>query len=111
LMAGAYRALPASWWAGFPGALIPGKVLAIVALVVVFITCPLFRHCSPVQGVCDLDDLEGRGDGSDGLAGSGGAAGSADTAGSAGTAGSGGAAGSGGVDAAATGARADGRSS
>lgn len=34
------------------------KVLAIVALVVVFITCPLFRHCSPVQGVCDIEDLE-----------------------------------------------------
>ncbi|WP_194164965.1 hypothetical protein [Pseudactinotalea sp. HY160] len=58
LMAGAYRALPATWWAAFPGALIPGKVLAIIALVVVFITCPLFRHCSPVQGVCDLHDLE-----------------------------------------------------
>lgn len=58
IMAGAYRALPVSWWTALPGALIPLKVLAIVALVVVFITCPLFRHCSPVQGVCDLDDLE-----------------------------------------------------
>lgn len=59
-MAGAYRALPLSWWMTFPGVLIPLKVLAIVALVVVFITCPLFRHCSPVQGVCDLDDLDPR---------------------------------------------------
>lgn len=58
VMAGAYRALPLSWWASFPGILIPLKVLAIVALVVVFITCPLFRHCSPVQGVCDIDDLD-----------------------------------------------------
>lgn len=57
VMAGAYRALPVSWWLSFPGVLIPLKVLAIVALVVVFITCPLFRHCSPVQGVCDIDDL------------------------------------------------------
>lgn len=58
LMAGAYRALPLSWWVGFPGVLILVKVLAIVALVVVFITCPLFRHCSPVQGVCDIEDLD-----------------------------------------------------
>ncbi len=57
VMAGAYRVLPLSWWTSFPGVLIPLKVLAIVALVVVFITCPLFRHCSPVQGVCDLEDL------------------------------------------------------
>lgn len=58
VMAGAYRALPLAWWTSFPGVLIPVKVLAVVALVVVFITCPLFRHCSPVQGVCDLDDLD-----------------------------------------------------
>lgn len=57
VMANAYRALPLSWWLTFPGLLVPLKALAIVALVVVFITCPLFRHCSPVQGVCDLDDL------------------------------------------------------
>lgn len=58
VMAGAYRSLPLSWWTTFPGLLIPLKVVAIVALVVVFVTCPLFRHCSPVQGVCDLDDLD-----------------------------------------------------
>lgn len=58
IMAYAYRALPFSWWVQFPGVLIPSKVAAILVLVVVFITCPLFRHCSPVQGVCDLDDLE-----------------------------------------------------
>jgi len=57
-MAGAYRLLPLSWWTTFPGVLIPLKVMAIVALVVVFITCPLFRHCSPVQGVCDIEDLD-----------------------------------------------------
>lgn len=58
IMANAYRLLPLSWWTEMPGILLPGKVLAIVALVVVFITCPLFRHCSPVQGVCDLEDLD-----------------------------------------------------
>ncbi|MDN5797229.1 MAG: hypothetical protein L0H79_15945 [Intrasporangium sp.] len=62
LMAGAFRSLPLDWWTSFPGILIPLKVLAIIALVVVFITCPLFRHCSPVQGVCNIDDLSERGD-------------------------------------------------
>lgn len=62
IMAFAYRTLPVQWWVNFPGILIPAKVAAIIVLVVVFITCPLFRHCSPVQGVCNLDDL-GEGDG------------------------------------------------
>lgn len=52
-----YSVMPLAFWLSFPGALIPVKVLAIIALVVVFITCPLFRHCSPVQGVCNTDDL------------------------------------------------------
>lgn len=58
LMAGVYRSLPLHWWTTMPGVLIPLKVMAIVALVVVFITCPLFRQCSPVQGVCNIDDLD-----------------------------------------------------
>lgn len=58
VMASAFRSLPLDWWLAFPGVLIPLKVMAIVALVVVFITCPLFRHCSPVQGVCNIDDLD-----------------------------------------------------
>jgi len=58
LMAGVYRSLPLDWWTTMPGVLIPLKVMAIVALVVVFITCPLFRQCSPVQGVCNIDDLD-----------------------------------------------------
>ncbi len=58
LMAWGYWGVPTSWWFTFPGVLIPLKIAAIVALVVVFITCPLFRHCSPVQGVCNIDDLE-----------------------------------------------------
>lgn len=57
VMAGVYTVLPIEWWMTFPGILIPLKVLAIVVLVVVFITCPLFRQCSPVQGVCNIDDL------------------------------------------------------
>jgi len=58
VMAGGFRSLGLDWWTSFPGVLIPLKVLAIVALVVVFITCPLFRHCSPVQGVCNVEDLD-----------------------------------------------------
>lgn len=57
IMAGAFRWMPGEWWVTYPGVLIGLKALTIIALVVVFITCPLFRHCSPVQGVCDLDDL------------------------------------------------------
>lgn len=57
IMANAYRIFPMSWWTSFPGILIPLKALTIVALVVIFITCPLFRQCSPVQGVCNVDDL------------------------------------------------------
>lgn len=59
VMAGFYTVLPLEWWLTFPGVLIPVKVLAIIALVVVFITCPLFRQCSPVEGVCNIDDLAG----------------------------------------------------
>src|SRR5690606_13347924 len=33
------------------------------ALVVIFITCPLYRACSPVRGACDLDDLREGGGG------------------------------------------------
>lgn len=58
VMAWAYGSFPIRWWTVFPGVLIPLKVLTIVALVVIFITCPLFRQCSPVQGVCNIDDLD-----------------------------------------------------
>lgn len=57
VMAWNYSIMPLVFWVSFPGVLIPLKVLMIIALVVVFITCPLFRHCSPVQGVCNIDDL------------------------------------------------------
>lgn len=57
IMAWGYSFNDLGWWMVFPGVLIPLKVLAIVALIAVFIMCPLFRHCSPVQGVCNVDDL------------------------------------------------------
>ena len=71
IMAGVYRAFPIEWWVQFPGVLIPLKVGAIIALVVVFIACPLFRHCSPVQGVCNLDDLENQEPAQEGTTGGG----------------------------------------
>ncbi|MCZ7534352.1 MAG: hypothetical protein M5U23_13320 [Acidimicrobiia bacterium] len=52
-----YRQMPSSWWTSLPGVLIPVKVLLIIALIVIFITCPLYRQCSPVKGVCKVDDL------------------------------------------------------
>ena len=36
------------------------KVGLITALVAIFITCPLWRACSPIRGICDLNDLQSR---------------------------------------------------
>jgi len=58
IQADAYRELDAAWWVAFPGVLIPLKLVLIVALVVIFITCPLYRQCSPVTGVCRIDDID-----------------------------------------------------
>lgn len=58
VQAGAYRAVATDWWVSYPGVLILAKVGLVVALVVIFITCPLYRQCSPVAGVCRVEDLE-----------------------------------------------------
>ncbi|HYF94586.1 MAG TPA: CopD family protein [Symbiobacteriaceae bacterium] len=39
------------------GYLVLTKVGLIVALVGIFIACPMWKACSPIRGVCDLDDL------------------------------------------------------
>lgn len=39
------------------GQLILVKLGLVVGLVVIFITCPLWRACSPIKGMCDLEDL------------------------------------------------------
>jgi putative copper resistance protein D len=57
LMASAYR-LPLEAFRLFPFSLIGLKLLLLVALVVIFLTCPLYRQCSPVKGVCRLEDLK-----------------------------------------------------
>lgn len=39
------------------GLLILTKLLLIVVLIGVFITCPMWRACSPISGMCKIDDL------------------------------------------------------
>ncbi len=41
------------------GLLILAKMALIVLLVVIFLTCPLWRACSPIAGMCNLEDLHG----------------------------------------------------
>lgn len=40
------------------GRLIALKLGLIVSLVGIFITCPLWRACSPIKGICDLEELK-----------------------------------------------------
>lgn len=56
-MALRYGGVLSPFWRDGIGLLVPLKLGLIAALVVIFITCPLYRACSPVRGVCDLDDL------------------------------------------------------
>lgn len=56
-MALRYGGLASPFWREGIGLLVPLKLALIVALVVIFITCPLYRACSPVRGVCNLSDL------------------------------------------------------
>lgn len=58
-MALRYGGVASPFWHGAMGWMISAKVGLIIVLVVIFITCPLYRACSPVRGVCDLDDLRG----------------------------------------------------
>lgn len=58
-LASRYGGIDSPFWRGGVGLLVPFKLLLIVALIVIFITCPLYRACSPVRGVCNLDDLAG----------------------------------------------------
>lgn len=39
------------------GLLILTKIILVIILVGVFITCPMWRACSPISGMCKLDDL------------------------------------------------------
>ncbi|MCG3141968.1 MAG: hypothetical protein HDKAJFGB_03328 [Anaerolineae bacterium] len=44
-------------FATFFGQLILIKLGLVIGLVGIFITCPLWRACSPIKGMCDLKDL------------------------------------------------------
>ena len=39
------------------GLLILFKIALVFGLIVIFITCPLWRACSPIRGMCDLAEL------------------------------------------------------
>lgn len=40
------------------GQLILLKLGLVIALVIIFISCPLWRACSPIRGMCDLEELQ-----------------------------------------------------
>jgi len=52
------------------GLAVLAKLGAIGVLVAIFLLCPMWRACSPIEGVCELEDLgtadDGSGDGADG---------------------------------------------
>ncbi|HET8654618.1 MAG TPA: CopD family protein [Longimicrobiaceae bacterium] len=48
---------PAALVGSLFGRLILFKLALVAGLVVIFITCPLWRACSPIRGMCDLADL------------------------------------------------------
>jgi putative copper resistance protein D len=64
VLTGAAQALPYTGFhlAGLTGSLfgrlILFKVALLAGLVVIFITCPLWRACSPIRGMCDLEELQ-----------------------------------------------------
>ncbi len=45
------------------GLAVLAKVGFVALLVVIFKLCPMWRACSPIEGVCELDDLGGSGSG------------------------------------------------
>ncbi len=45
------------------GLLILFKLALIGLLIVVFLTCPMWRACSPIAGMCKIDDLREEGEG------------------------------------------------
>lgn len=64
IVTGLAQALPYTGWSASSllttpiGRLITLKLALVVGLIGVFITCPLWRACSPIRGYCDLEDLQ-----------------------------------------------------
>jgi hypothetical protein len=44
-------------WSGTFGHLVLVELGLIGALVVTFMTCPMWHACPPIAGMCDLEDL------------------------------------------------------
>lgn len=44
-------------WASSFGLLILAKLALVIALIGIFLTCPMWRACSPIAGMCKLEDL------------------------------------------------------
>jgi len=40
------------------GLLILAKLALVIALIGIFLTCPMWRACSPIAGMCELEDLQ-----------------------------------------------------
>jgi putative copper resistance protein D len=63
LVTGAFQAVEAfgtsvAWYLGTAvGGAVLAKFGAVCLLVVIFLLCPMWRACSPIEGVCELDDL------------------------------------------------------
>jgi len=70
-LTGAYQAVDALGTSLGPylgtavGLAVVGKAGLIGVLVVIFKLCPMWRACSPIDGICDLDDLGGTTDAAD----------------------------------------------
>lgn len=66
LITGLLQALPYTGLSLYPlfashfGRLILLKLGLIAGLFVIFITCPMWRACSPIRGMCDLEDLDAK---------------------------------------------------
>lgn len=64
LLTGIYQAIDAlgvrvsTYLGTLVGLAVLAKVGLIVLLVVIFLACPMWRACSPIDGVCDLADPE-----------------------------------------------------
>lgn len=52
---------PAALAASIVGYLILAKLALLGALIAIFLTCPMWRACSPIAGMCKLDDLYQKG--------------------------------------------------
>lgn len=50
---------PLAWTGSGVGQLALVKLGLVAVLFVIFITCPLWRACSPIKGMCDLEELAG----------------------------------------------------